>query len=167
MGVGILAVYGRSREPNKRSIRQGFTQVGSKPVKQTVLGSVGFIRHHDNVLPFGKYRVGSFSQLVFVALLQSEFLDGREDDTTASCGQQFAQIVCRFSALHIANQVFGQDKVFVQLKIQITSIDLYHNGWVFQLGQAAQDSGINRHRNAFAAALGVPNHANTTVAERF
>ena len=121
---------------------------------KTILSTVGFIRHHHNISPFGQ------------RLLATLKLEHRGEDNAIcfSTIQQVAQIFlagCLYRYLAQKRRTLG--KLRVKLIVKVNAVSHHNNSWTVQ--SFLQQMGIEYHRQRFSTALRMPEH--TALAIRF
>ena len=119
---------------------------------KTILSTVGFIRHHHNISPFGQ------------RLLATLKLEHRGEDNAIcfSTIQQVAQIFlagCLYRYLAQKRRTLG--KLRVKLIVKVNAVSHHNNSWTVQ--SFLQQMGIEYHRQRFSTALRMPEHTALTV----
>ena len=113
----------------------------------------------DNVAAFGERRVGG------LAGLGRKLLDGREHNAAGRAGQRLLQILAAFRLLRgLAEQVAAHGKSAEQLVVEVVAVGDDDNGRVLHRRVGDDLSGIERHQQALAGTLRVPDDANALVA---
>lgn len=148
-GIG-LAAPPQKRRAGKGQIL-GLGQAGSHVFrKRFILGTVGLVHHHDDVVPAGQERV-------FLPFGIAEFLNQCKDDSlvlTQELSHLFAVLgLCRLVFLDRA----GTEEIAVDLAVQIIAVGDDHKGEI--AGLLAEDlADVKDHGKAFARTLSVPEH---------
>jgi hypothetical protein len=122
---------------------------------EAVLGAVRLVGDDDDVAALRQQRVGVF------VVAGHELLDrGEHDAVRRPLAQQRAQLLAG-GGLHrpLAQQVLGQREHAEQLAVQIVAVGDDNAGRVGSRRLAHHAGGKAGHGDAFAAALGVPDHA--------
>ena len=100
----------RAGEADEGGFGQGISHVEGQRV---VLAAVGLVGHHDDVGPVRQLRVP-------LALLRSEFLDQREDESVVFC-EQLLQVFATVSLTFFGHGP-GVAEVLVNLVVEIVSV---------------------------------------------
>ena len=168
-GVGVDLFDRRAGEADEGGVGEGITQVAGEAVghhaglivnlaAEAVLAAVRFIGdHHD---------VGAGAQLGHrFALFRHEFLDGGEHHATTGPIEQLAQVFAIGGLQRrLAEEIGATLELAKELVVEVVAIGEHHQGGVLHHRMAHDAGGIEEHREALAAALGVPHHAGTAVA---
>ena len=165
-------------------MRQGVAHVARVPVDEVVLAAVRLVGDDDDVAPLGQGRASGGVRLPVPRLIGSEaggtpvfpgessgrlfrkeFLDGGEDDAAGRHGEFGAQVGAAVRLdRRLAQQVPAAREGGEQLVVQIVAVGQHHHGRVPH-GRLADDApGVERHRQALARPLRVPDHADAAVA---
>ena len=117
---------------------------------------MGFVGDDDDVAALGE----GFVDIAFFGL---ELLDGGEDHAAGGHFEQRFEMLPAFG-LHrlLAQQLLGGGEGVEELIVQVVAVGDDDDGGVVQ-GQHDL-AGVEDHREGFAAALGVPDHAGFAVA---
>src|SRR5262245_62075712 len=119
---------------------------------------MGFISDDDDV-------VALIEQRVIFTRFRHKLLQGGENHTAGStAAEQIAQMVtiCRLNR-RITEQVFAGGECSEKLVVKVVAVCDDNDGWVVHSGMLKQASGIKRHRQTLAAALRVPDDADTAA----
>ena len=128
-------------------------------VDEVVLAAVGLVGDHHDVAPVRQHR------MAVALLLGEELLDGREHHAAGGDGELGAQ-VGPVLGLHrwLAQELAAAGEGAEQLVVEVVAVGEHHDGGVRHLGCEDHPAGVERHGQALARALGVPDHADAAVA---
>ena len=136
-GVPVKARYWALGRPCAHIFGQGF-----------ILGAVGLIHDHDDIIPIGQQRI-------FLTLGLAEFLNQGKNNALV-LPQKFAHL---FAVFGLGGFAFfycsGIEKVAVDLAVQIVPVGNHHKGEIAR--ELAKDlAGIKDHGKTLARPLGMP-----------
>ncbi len=156
--VRVLVVDGRAGEADERGIGKRVAHVAGEPVDEVVLAAVRLVGDDDDVPA-----VAQGGQPL--ALLGKELLDGREHHAAAGDLQELAQALA-VGGLHgrLAEELEAALELAEELVVEVVAVGQDHQRRVLHRRVADHPGGVEQHREALAAALGVPDHARATVA---
>ena len=148
-----------AHEPYEGCIWQHVAHAAGKTVNEIVLAAVRFVGDDHDVTPVREHR------MAVALLLRKKLVDGGEHHTTRRHGEQLAQVRPAFR-LHrrLTQEVLAAGKRPKELVVQIVAVGEHHDGRVLHRRLADDASGVKRHGQTLAAALGVPDHADAPVA---
>ncbi|OPZ80548.1 MAG: hypothetical protein BWY76_03326 [bacterium ADurb.Bin429] len=128
---------------------------------EPVLTAVRFVGNDHDVAPVGELREG------IAFLFRHELLNGGEDDAAGGDIQQVAQVRAALRLYRcLPQQRLTAAEGAKELVVQVVAVGDDHQRGVFHRRVADDFPGEERHRQAFAAPLGVPHHADAPVAMR-
>ena len=150
----------RAGEADERGIRQGVAHVAGEAVDEVVLAAVRLVGDHDDVAPVGEQRVP-----VVAPRSGQELLDGGEDHA-ARRDRAAAPAGRPALGLHrlLAQQLLAAGEGAEELVVQVVAVGDHHQGRVLHRRVQDDSPGVERHRQALARALRVPDHADPPVA---
>ena len=160
-GVGVVAFDRRAGEADEGRIGQGVVHVAREAVDEVVLAAVRLVGDHHDVAPLREQRV----PVAF--LLGEEFLDCGEDHAAGLHRELRAQIgpVLRLDG-GLTQQVGAAREGGEELVVEVVAIGQHHHGGVGHRRLADDTPGVERHGEALARALRVPNDTDATVTGR-
>ena len=158
-GVGILELDGRAREADERGVGQCVAHVAGVAVDEVVLAPVRLVGDHHDVAAVGQQRV----PVPF--LLGEELLDRGEDHAARCDGELRPQVrAARGLRRRLAQEVAAPGEGAEELVVEIVAIGEHDDGGIAHGGLADDAAGVERHGQALARALGVPDDADAAVA---
>lgn len=158
--IGPAQTDRRAGEARPQRVRQRLGQIAREAFFEAILRAMRFIGNQDEVAARGQLG------MIDLAGPQAEFFDGGEDDGAAFGLQEIAQVIDIIGLLDVAHQRSGRQKLIGQLIVEIRPIDFDHEDGIVQIGMAAQNADEEDHRQGFAGAGGVPDHANAPIGLR-
>ncbi len=170
--VHILPFDRRAGEADEGSVRQGVAQIfgeavgnlsglAGHPGAETVLAAVRLVRDHDDVAAVGEGRVFD------LAGLGCELLEGGEHHAAGRTRQSLSQVLPAVGLPRgLAEQVAAHGERAEQLVVEVVAVGEDHEGRVLHRRVGDDLSGVERHQQALAGALRVPDHADTAIACR-
>ena len=158
-GVGVLELDGRAREADERGVGQRVAHVAGVAVDEVVLAPVRLVGDHHDVAAVGQQRV----PVPF--LLGEELLDRGEDHAARCDGELRPQVrAARGLRRRLAQEVAAPGEGAEELVVEIIAIGEHDDGGIAHGGLADDAAGVERHGQALARALGVPDDADAAVA---
>ena len=151
----------RAGEADERGVRQRVAQVAGEAVDEVVLAAVRLVGDDDDVRAVAEQRVR------LAALVGHELLDRREDDAAGGDLQLGAQVVAALG-LHrlLPQQLVAVGERAEELVVEVVAVGEHDQRRVRHLRLLHELAGVEGHREALAAALGVPDDADAVVAGR-
>ena len=163
--VHIVLLDRRAGEADEGGVRQAVAQVFGEAVgdlaglaldlgSEAVLAAMRLVGDHDDVASVGQHRI------VGRAVLGREFLQGGEDHATRRPVEQLAQMLAVLGLLRrLAQQVLAHAERAEQLVVQIVAVGQHDQRRVLHRRMLDDLARIERHQQALAGPLGVPDHA--------
>ena len=158
-GVGVLKFDGRTGKTDERGVGQSVPHVAGVAVDEVVLAPVRLVGDHDDVAAAGQ-------QGVPVSLLLGEELLDRGEHHAARRDGELRPQVRPGCGLHgrLAQEVAAAGEGAEELVVEVVAVGQDDNGGIAH-GRFADDAaGVERHGQALARALGVPDDADAAVA---
>jgi hypothetical protein len=156
--VGILQLDRGAGEADEGRMGQRITHVPREAVDEVVLAAVRLVGDHDDVAAVGQHR------LPVALLLGEELLDRGEDHAPRRDGKLLPQVGSAFG-LHrrLAQEVLAAREGAEELIVEVVAVGEHDQRRVLHRRLAHDPAGIERHGQALAGALGVPDDADPSV----
>ena len=160
-GVRIAPFDGRAGEADERGVRQRVAHVARIAVDEVVLPAMRLVGDDDDIAAFGERRMPAAGPV------GEEFLDGGEHHAARRDGEFRAQVgaVSRLFR-RLTEEVRTPREGGEQLVVEVVAVGQHDDGGVSHRRVACDAACVERHRQALARALRVPDHADAPVAGR-
>ena len=158
VGVGLLDR--RAGEADERGVGQGVAHVPGEAVDEVVLAAVGLVGDDDDVAPVRQHGMA-------VALFFGEELLDRGEHDAAGGDRELCAQVGAVGGLYrvLPQQIPAAGEGAEQLVVEVVAVGEDDDGRVLHRRVQDDAAGVERHRQALAGALRVPDHADPAVAE--
>ena len=158
-GVLIAEFQRRAGKADKRGVGQGVAQMPREAVDEVVLAAVRLVGDDHNVAALREHR------MPVTPFLGEKLLNRREHHAARGDGELSAQVGA-IRGLHrrLTQQVAAAGEGAEQLIVEVVAVGEHDDGGVLQHRIEDDPAGIERHRQALARTLRVPDHAHPPVA---
>ena len=157
--VGVLELDRRAGEADEGRVGQGVPHVAGEAVDEVVLAAMRLVGDDHDVAALRQQRVA------VALLLGEELLDGGEHHA-ARLDREFRAQIGPALRLHrrLPQQVPAAREGAEELVVEVVAVGQHDDGRVLHRRFADDPPGVERHRQALARALGVPDDADAPVA---